>query len=254
MYNQAGLALICANRFISFLKKSKNQNLLNTIIHNDIHLNLIFDYGQFITGYIGNSFKLDEIFISECITRCDRFLKTIKYEMPSILLLEDYYEVLDEKVKRLFYPCHLIHWRQKIFYLYRQYIDYKQFHKTGCNEEIILKKILKFKNSKILKHRNRVNKLFKYCNKDMTDMIIDSKYFIFNVERNVPHKVLEKISLIYDHILSCNYDTVSELYMKVQKFSEDKIIDEMLKRQIRQLESTIALIRRERINHTLVIK
>jgi hypothetical protein len=214
-------------------------------------MSLVLDYGPFITGFIGNNYKMDEVFISESLKRCDRLLSTVNYEKPSILILEDYFELLDERVKKLFYPCHLVFWRNKIFYLLRQYFDYNAFNKGYKDQFFTNEKRIKFKISKILNERTKIEKLWTLNEKDITEMIMENKHFLFNLGKNIPNKTLEKISHIFALILSWEYGYISEIYKKVQKIDVNKISDFMLIKQIVQLESIIRNVKKDKVNYTI---
>ena len=247
----AGLALMCANRFMSFFKKKKYKYLLNALLENEVGMNVVLDYGRFVTGYMGNMYKLDEIFISETFTRCNKLFTLINYEKPSILLMEDYYELLDEKVRKLFYPCHLLYWNDKILYLLRQYFNYKSFSKGYKDQFFTIKKKIKFKISKIIDERTKIEKLYNLNSKDITEMIMENRQFIYNIGNNIPTRILEKISHIFALILSWEYNCILDLYNKIGKIDVNKISDFMLIKQIVQFEAIVRKVKKEKVNYTI---
>ncbi len=221
------------------------------MLENQVGMNLVLDHGHFITGYIGNLYKLDEIFISDTIIRSDRLLACTEYEKPSILIMEDYYELLDDKLKKLFYPCHLVFWNNKIFYVLRQYFNYNSFIKGYKDHFFTNSKKLKFKISKILDERTKIEKLWTLNSKNITEMIVENKHFLYNLGSNIPYKTIEKISQIFAFILSWEYSYIMDIYNKVEKFDVNKMSDFMLIKLIVQLEPIIEKVKKENVNYTI---
>ena len=87
--------------------------------------------GQLINGLHGSDFKLDEIFLSKKLDFYEILSKKIKYELPSLLISNDVYSDLSEKLQENFYPSEIIrksenNGHDKYELLYRQYIDFSQ--------------------------------------------------------------------------------------------------------------------------------
>lgn len=193
---------------------------------------------------------MDEIYISESIQRSCKFLEFSNFEKPSILLMEHFYELLDEKVRRLFYPCNLVYFREKIFYVLRQYLDYNKFEKYH-NIQINKIQRIKFKISKILDERTKIEKLWLIHNKDITEMVLQNKHFLYNIGRKIPYKILDKISYIFALILGWEYRSLATKYNKLIKLDVNKISDHMLIKLIIRLKLMIDKVKREGLNYTI---
>jgi hypothetical protein len=222
--------LLCANMFNNRVKVELGhlQELSEICIY------LYLDFGRFIGGYIGGEYKIDEIYLSSKIDHAYRILNSVHYKHTSILLFEDYYELLDTTVRNFTYPCGLYKKDGELRRLYRQVqcesdeiIPYDDVDTPPSGVEFILG------------HRFMVETDFLACKGNMSEFITENDDFCENVVGFRSFKITKCLTDLYGHVCMAESDLFQKVILKIKKLKVSNIGDVELKMQVINLQKTL---------------
>jgi len=254
------LAILTANKIIASLIN----NLFETFslfLDSGATLNLIIDYGEIHNGIIGSTYKLDEIFIGKNFSYFQDLSSKLNYNLPSIIISNNIYEVLSQRLKDNFYISDIVlkkikdngsHIRDLVF---RQYIDFseKKYLEENLTEKSKKKDVNLFlKKQKINEESINFFKILKETSVDFeeyfikdTEIKINTNFINNNIinaingifldvlnknflesQKKIKH-VLKNIN-VYNEIFEYNISHVlKELEIKLRKYIDSKNNDEV---------------------------
>jgi hypothetical protein len=236
--------LLCANHFLRSLKKNYKK-IFNFLQKNEIGLLMYLDYGEFIGGYVGYQFKMDEVYLSPKINQAEKILQEISSRGNSIFIFEDYYELLEDNLKQYLYPSALIKLTaQSLCYtLFRQFmvesLNNKSHRPSLFNSpldeddiESFFKDDIKTIINNILKNRKDIEADFFSSDHDMTTFILDDEAFRLNTGGKVNFQLTQALTLLFKNICTNQVSECYEIVRFIDKMKKLKIYDSELKKQV----------------------
>jgi hypothetical protein len=234
-------ALLCANQFLQKLQRYYKR-IFQFLERNNIGIILYLDYGEFIGGYIGGKYKMDEIYLSPKITKANKLLETLPKDKSAMFIFEDFYELLDPAIQKYLYPYILVKSDSIYCTLYRQYLFVKSARSSVYNSPITEEEAIfdvKIVSQDILKERKEVESDYVSSDRDMGTFVLDDGNFKLSIGKRVNFTIISALTMLFKNICLSQLNECYEIIKYIKRIKLNKVNDPVLQRHVVNLQKIL---------------
>lgn len=239
--NIHNMSYLCANKILYHFY-NKLAKTIEILKDQDVRINLLLNYSELLTGYVGNE-KIDEVYTSPNLIESEKILTNLNQRpgRPAVYLHNNFFENLSPKLEDLSLPCDIVKVvssnNNNTWKINRIYKVYANPHLLVHRDEDL--DVKQFKEDILEERKLKLRNVAKYFGK-IEDFVLSDRIIETYLKMNISISLKSIIKTFFDYLQKNKLKECVVFYRKVTVDEEYKCFrDEAIKKHLKEIDAKI---------------